>query len=850
MEKVDALGETAVDANGNGAVYVSGGYITGGTGTNQDGGSYVGGAIYLRGSNKAVTINAGTIVGNVGHYGAAVQCTDGSVAINGGALLYNQSSGGVINADNCSSLSLYGGQISHNTTGVRFDSSGIFALGNSGGVTAIADNGTYDIGLINGKITIGGTLTNTAPMTFTQNSGNGVFTNSANTALNDAAKFVGDNEDRSVIQNSNGQLEVVANYTVTWQNYDGTVLETDTHVPATTVPTYDGETPVKEDGAHVFYFTGWTPAVSAVSASATYTATFVADPIANDFAFTAPANLVYTGTDKTAAVAAKRGVTGMGNVTVAYYSDEACTTAATPTNVGTYYVGISVAKGDNYNAATLIKDTSWQFTVTPAAITDVSAAQVGTLDYTGEAQTPAVTTAATTVNNQAVTFTYSLKEDGDYGDLPAFKNVSDSGTVYYKVTAPNHAEAGGSFTVTLNPVDAVITAVPVPAHPVQNGEAQELVSAGVAHGGTVQYAVNHDPKTVPADGWSETVPTAADNSTYYIWYRVAGDANHNDLVPAAVRSIVREEDWISFTGTVSGSDGKAVSGARVTLMNGADEVDYIFTESDGTYLFIVPAGVYTVVTQQGNNVQTAMVSLFGDTEQNTAMSGGSTQAHLDTVGTSVAVSGLDELALAVRAADGAGDQDNVSVTLTVAAKSEDEAAHADDIIAQARDKTLTYYETSVEKTVAAATTAMTAADGVLMLAVPYDKAAKRGVAVYRCEGDGVEIFTESDTCQAGTFSVDAANGVVYIYTNRFATFAVGYTPHYLVNSVATMGNFRGRIDVTLTDESGAVVEKLTNVSPDSVSFDDVPKGIYTMTVEWRDGAKNSVTMSLNIGGVK
>ncbi len=64
-------------------------------------------------------------------------------------------------------------------------------------------------------------------------------------------------------------------FTITWKNYDGTILEEDKNVMYGTVPTYDGETPTREkDKQYTYTFSGWSPSVESATESVTYTAQF------------------------------------------------------------------------------------------------------------------------------------------------------------------------------------------------------------------------------------------------------------------------------------------------------------------------------------------------------------------------------------------------------------------------------------------------------------------------------------------------------------------------------------------------------------------------------------------------
>ncbi len=63
-------------------------------------------------------------------------------------------------------------------------------------------------------------------------------------------------------------------YTITWKNYDGTVIMTNTVRDGET-PAYSGSTPVKSaDDGYNYVFAGWSPKIAPVKEDTTYTATF------------------------------------------------------------------------------------------------------------------------------------------------------------------------------------------------------------------------------------------------------------------------------------------------------------------------------------------------------------------------------------------------------------------------------------------------------------------------------------------------------------------------------------------------------------------------------------------------
>ena len=67
----------------------------------------------------------------------------------------------------------------------------------------------------------------------------------------------------------------VRSYNVVWKNYDGSILETYENVLYGTIPTFNGDTPIKPGTeSERFTFFGWSPTVVAVTGDVVYTATY------------------------------------------------------------------------------------------------------------------------------------------------------------------------------------------------------------------------------------------------------------------------------------------------------------------------------------------------------------------------------------------------------------------------------------------------------------------------------------------------------------------------------------------------------------------------------------------------
>jgi uncharacterized repeat protein (TIGR02543 family) len=156
-------------------------------------------------------------------------------------------------------------------------------------------------------------------------------------------------------------------------------------------------------------------------------------------------------------------------------------------------------------------------------------------------------------------------------------------------------------TVTVNPVNAVAATVTA------NNRTYDLtpqplvkVDNSTLVGGTMNYAIGTNATTAPDDSaFTPTVPTDLNAGTYYVWYYVKGDANHNDTEPKCVKVEIAKQNQDKPTNLVgtdetfsNKKDGK-ISGLDTTMEYKADGQD-TYTAITASELTGLASGTYYV----------------------------------------------------------------------------------------------------------------------------------------------------------------------------------------------------------------------------------------------------------------
>ena len=106
----------------------------------------------------------------------------------------------------------------------------------------------------------------------------------------------------------------------------------------------------------------------------------------------------------------------------------------------------------------------------------------------------------------------------------------ENGTAVSKMPPDETITENRTFTFTYDEKTepAEVKTPPTALSLTYNGSARELVTAGTAENGTMQYALGDNDQTAPTSGWSEEISKGTDAKEYYVWYKAKGDADHKD----------------------------------------------------------------------------------------------------------------------------------------------------------------------------------------------------------------------------------------------------------------------------------------------------------------------------------
>ena len=192
-----------------------------------------------------------------------------------------------------------------------------------------------------------------------------------------------------------------------------------------------------------------------------------------------------------------------------------------------------------------------------------------------------------------VKFTYKEKDAND--DAYSAYVPTDAGDYTVRATVPaigNYAGGSAEADFTIAKAQSIIAVRPKAVGDLEfTGSAQALVTQGLSVGGMVEYSLD-------GTAWSDDIPTETNAGTYSVWYRVAGDKNHEDmqqegpiqvdiiksLDPAVITTsatVVRGGKECDLSGLVSDAEGEvsfAISGDALGCM--VDSANGILVSGD------------------------------------------------------------------------------------------------------------------------------------------------------------------------------------------------------------------------------------------------------------------------------
>ena len=333
-----------------------------------------------------------------------------------------------------------------------------------------------------------------------------------------------------------------------------------------TKPSSVGEYQVKATVAETANYNG------AETAAVNFTITAAAPTV------TAPekvADFTYDGTAH--ALVSGASVTN-GTISYKVGTGEYSTTVPTATAAGSYTVYYKVDGNANYSNV---------------AETEVGTVVVGKATLTVTADDKEIAYGAAAPEFTYTVTGYVAEEDATAAGLSGTPSITTTYNTNDPVNSYPINIAAGTLTVgdnyqlayqagslSVGQSAATVATVPTANALTYNKTAQALVNAGIANGGTLKYTLTENAAD---EAYSTDIPTATNAGDYTVYYKVFGDANHNNSSVASVPVTIAQKA-LTITAEaknkVYGTDDPALTYTSDGLVAG-DEITGALARAEG-----------------------------------------------------------------------------------------------------------------------------------------------------------------------------------------------------------------------------------------------------------------------------
>ena len=206
-------------------------------------------------------------------------------------------------------------------------------------------------------------------------------------------------------------------------------------------------------------------------------------------------------------------------------------------NAGSYTITATASKYCNYSG-----QLTATYTITPVSLGNaVITVSPTSLVYNGTAQEPTVSVAF--MNAKTNELETPLIAGTDYTvSYSNNTNVTNNATV--TVTGKRNYTGTNTTTFSITKATPTLSTTPAAiANLTYNGKAQNLITAGVATAGTLQYSTD-------GTNYSTNIPQGTAAQEYTIYYKVVGNANYNGIAAKSFKvTIAKATVTLSFSPT-------------------------------------------------------------------------------------------------------------------------------------------------------------------------------------------------------------------------------------------------------------------------------------------------------------